>query len=96
LSTPYRKILDDAARLTADDLLGLSRLGFTAVFYDTLEGFFLVEALEYISPERPKQFLPTWDRHLRGKDALRAYPNNGTAASPPALGGGASVPPADV
>jgi len=42
-------ILDDAAKLTADDMLGLSREGFKVVFYDTLEDFYLAEALEYIT-----------------------------------------------
>lgn len=41
-------ILADAARLTADDLFQLSRPGFRVVFYDTLEDFYLAEALEYI------------------------------------------------
>jgi glucosamine-6-phosphate deaminase len=44
-----REILDDAARLSADDLAGLSRPGFTVKFYDTREDFYLAEALEYIS-----------------------------------------------
>lgn len=58
-TTLDREILDDAARLSADDLLGLSRPGFTVVFYDTLEDFYLAEALEYITawrqatPEQP-------------------------------------------
>ncbi len=47
-TTLDRELLDDAARLTADDLLGLSREGFTVRFYDTLEEFYLAEALEYI------------------------------------------------
>ncbi len=38
----------DAARLTPDDMLGLSREGFRVVFYDTIEEFYLAEALEYI------------------------------------------------
>jgi len=42
-------ILDDAAKLTADDMLGLSREGFKVIFYDTLEDFYLAEALEYIT-----------------------------------------------
>ena len=46
------EILRDAARLTADDLLKLSRPGFTVVMYDTLAEFFLAEALEYISAWR--------------------------------------------
>jgi glucosamine-6-phosphate deaminase len=41
-------LLNDAARLTAEDLFGLSRDGFRIVFYDTLEDFYLAEALEYI------------------------------------------------
>lgn len=58
-TTLDREILDDAARLTADDLLALSRPGFTVKFYDTVEDFYLAEALEYITswrqatPERP-------------------------------------------
>jgi glucosamine-6-phosphate deaminase len=47
-TTLDREILDDAARLTADDLLQLSRPGFALRFYDTLEDFYLAEALEYI------------------------------------------------
>ena len=30
-------------------MLGLSRLGFQVVFYDTLEEFYLAEALEYVN-----------------------------------------------
>ncbi len=41
-------ILEEAARLTTDDLQGLSREGFEVVLYDTLEEFFCAEALEYI------------------------------------------------
>lgn len=51
-TTLDRKILDDAARLTPDDLLKLSRPGFTVKFYDTLEDFYLAEALEYITSWR--------------------------------------------
>ena len=51
-TTLDREILDDAARLTPDDLLGLSRPGFQVVFYDTLEEFYLAEALEYITAWR--------------------------------------------
>jgi glucosamine-6-phosphate deaminase len=47
-TTLDREILDDAARLSADDLLGLSRDGFAVKFYDTIEDFYLAEALEYI------------------------------------------------
>jgi glucosamine-6-phosphate deaminase len=51
-TTLDREILDDAARLTADDLLGLSREGFTVKFYDTIEDFYLAEALEYVTAWR--------------------------------------------
>jgi glucosamine-6-phosphate deaminase len=51
-TTLDRTLLDDAARLTADDLLGLARPGFTVQFYDTLEEFYLAEALEYITAWR--------------------------------------------
>ena len=42
------ELLNDAARLTTEDLAGLSRPGFQVVMYDTLEDFYLAEALEYI------------------------------------------------
>jgi len=51
-TTLDREILDEAARLTADDLLRLSRPGFRVVFYDTVEDFYLAEALEYITSWR--------------------------------------------
>lgn len=41
-------ILQDAARVTADDLLGLSREGFVVTIHDTLEEFYCAEALEYV------------------------------------------------
>lgn len=58
-TTLDREILDDAAKLSADDLLKLSRPGFAVHFHDTLEDFYLAEALEYIhawrqaTPDRP-------------------------------------------
>lgn len=42
------EIIRDAAALTERDLEQLSRPGFTVVMYDTLEDFYLAEALEYI------------------------------------------------
>jgi len=42
-------ILNDAARLTPQDMLAMSREGFKVVFYDSLEDFYLAEALEYIT-----------------------------------------------
>ena len=43
------EILNDAAKLTAEDMAGLGREGFKVVFYDSLEDFYLAEALEYIT-----------------------------------------------
>jgi len=48
-TTIDENLLKDAARLSADDLLGLSRDGFQVQFYDSLEEFYLAEALEYIT-----------------------------------------------
>ncbi len=47
-TTLDREILADAAKLTPEDLLALSRPGFTVKFYETLEEFYLAEALEYV------------------------------------------------
>ena len=55
-TTLDKGILDDAARLTPEAMLGLSRPGFKVVFYDTLEDFYCAEALEYI--EAWKQSTP--------------------------------------
>jgi glucosamine-6-phosphate deaminase len=43
------ELLSDVAKLSAGDLQQLSRDGFKVVFYDTLEDFYLAEALEYIT-----------------------------------------------
>lgn len=45
-------IIEPAARLTARDMQKLSRPGFQVVFYDTLEEFYLAEALEYVDAWR--------------------------------------------
>jgi glucosamine-6-phosphate deaminase len=42
-------IIKEVARLTPEKMLRLSRPGFKVVFYDTLEEFYLAEALEYIT-----------------------------------------------
>jgi glucosamine-6-phosphate deaminase len=58
-TTLDKTILDEAARLTAADLPRLSRKGFDIRFYDSVEDFYLAEALEYITawrqatPDRP-------------------------------------------
>lgn len=46
------EIIADAARLTPRDLEQLGRPGFRVVMYDTLEEFYLAEALEYIDAWR--------------------------------------------
>src|SRR5216117_3248112 len=43
------EIIQAAARLTPEKMLKLSRPAFKIVFYDTLEEFYLAEALEYIN-----------------------------------------------
>ncbi|MCX6985472.1 MAG: glucosamine-6-phosphate isomerase [Lentisphaerae bacterium] len=48
-TTLEKEILDDAARLTEKDIAGLGRKGFTVKIYDTVEDFYLAEALEYIT-----------------------------------------------
>ena len=45
-------LIDEAARLTVRDLPRLSRPGFKVILYDTLEDFYLAEALEYIDAWR--------------------------------------------
>jgi glucosamine-6-phosphate deaminase len=58
-TTLDKSLLEEAASLKAEDLLKLARPGFSVKFYDTLEEFYLAEALEYIeawrqaTPERP-------------------------------------------
>src|SRR5512136_1969349 len=58
-TTLDRAVLDDAARLKAEDFPGLAREGFAVRIYDTVEDFYLAEALEYITswrqatPDRP-------------------------------------------
>ncbi len=49
-------IIRDAAKLTPEKMLKLSRPGFKVVFYDSLEEFYTAEALEYI--ETWKQSTP--------------------------------------
>lgn len=53
------KIINDAAKLTAEDLVQLSRPGFSVKIYDTPQEFYSAQALEYIqawsesTPSRP-------------------------------------------
>ena len=48
-TTLDEEILNDAARLTEKDIQQLARPGFAIKFYETIESFYLAEALEYIS-----------------------------------------------
>jgi glucosamine-6-phosphate deaminase len=51
-TTLPEELLEEVARLTVDDVVKLSRDGFRVVMYDTLEEFYLAEALEYIEAWR--------------------------------------------
>ena len=51
-TTLDRDLIDEAARITPSDLTRLSRPGFNVILYDTLEEFYLAEALEYINAWR--------------------------------------------
>ena len=46
------ELIEEAARLTPADLVRLTRPGFRVVLYDTLEEFYLAEALEYVNAWR--------------------------------------------
>jgi glucosamine-6-phosphate deaminase len=59
-TTLETEILDDAARLTEKDIQGLQREGFAIRFYDTIEGFYAAEALEYVT---------AWQRATAGRPA---------------------------
>jgi glucosamine-6-phosphate deaminase len=58
-TTLDKELVNDVAKLTEKDLAQLARPGFSVTFYDTLEEFYLAEALEYIqawkqaTPSRP-------------------------------------------
>jgi len=43
------ELIKEVAALTPERLQQLSRLGFNVILYDTLEEFYLAEALEYIA-----------------------------------------------
>jgi len=48
-TTLDEQIHTEAAKLSAEDVFQLSRPGFKVIFHDTLESFYLAEALEYIN-----------------------------------------------
>lgn len=47
-TTLDEQLMTDAARLTENDIVQLSRPGFKVILHETLEEFYLAEALEYI------------------------------------------------
>jgi glucosamine-6-phosphate deaminase len=51
-TTLDQEIIEDTVRLTPEKMAKLSRPGFQVVLYDTLEDFYLAEALEYIAAWR--------------------------------------------
>ena len=51
-TTLDKSILDDAARLSERDVAQLGRKGFEIKFYDTIQEFYLAEALEYVNAWR--------------------------------------------
>jgi glucosamine-6-phosphate deaminase len=48
-TTLDNELIKEVAQLTAEDLQNLSRPGFKVMIYETLEDFYLAEALEYIT-----------------------------------------------
>ena len=51
-TTLEEDIIKDAAKLSPRQMMGMSRPGFKVIMYDTLEDFYLAEALEYIESWR--------------------------------------------
>ena len=51
-TTLHADLIEEVARLTPGDVARLSRPGFTVVLYDTLEEFYVAEALEYVDAWR--------------------------------------------
>ena len=43
------EVMNEIAAMETEDLINLSRPGFEVVFYDSVEEFYLAEALEYIN-----------------------------------------------
>jgi glucosamine-6-phosphate deaminase len=51
-TTLHPDLIEEAARLTAEDLVHLARPGFAVVLYDSIEEFYVAEALEYVDAWR--------------------------------------------
>ena len=58
-------LIQAAARLTPEAMLKLSRPGFKIVFHDTLEEFYLAEALEYVFPTSAATSTPDEDEQRK-------------------------------
>jgi len=58
-TTLDEELLTDVAN-HANDIQQLSRGGFKVVFYDTLEEFYLAEALEYVHPGNRQRPIIRW------------------------------------
>lgn len=69
-------LINDAAKLTERDLRQLSRPGFKVVMYDTLEDFYLAEALNTSRPGSRRR--PT----TRSVSAVRSVRPNNSRSSP--------------
>ena len=69
-------LIRDAAALTPRQMKGLSRPGFKVVFYDTLEDFYLAEALE-VHPGMESVHPGQSGRYLRPHWSHRATPSGG-------------------
>ena len=76
-TTLDRDLLDEAAKLTEKDIAELSRPGFKVCLYDTLEEFYLAEALEYIHAwQSATESSPRW--HMWPHRSYRATAIGGT------------------
>src|SRR5947207_15233425 len=51
-TTLVADLIDEAARLTPPDLVRLSRHGFRVILFDSVEEFYVAEALEYVDAWR--------------------------------------------
>ena len=78
-------LIEEAARLTPADMQKLSRDGFRVVFYDTLEDFYVAEALEYITAWR-QSTARSWERVNAMRPSLRMRPVAVVAQDSPVVG----------
>jgi hypothetical protein len=69
------ELIRDVAKLTIKDIEQLARPGFRIVFYDTLEDFYLAEALEYIQAGALQRLI------ILAASAARSDPPNNSRSS---------------